>query len=247
MKIIFLLVTITTSIFVFAKEPSPKPSSEKEEIFDEYLQEVVASLCSPPETTIEYLDSEKPNGMMIIFNKMPSKSPYKVEYKRLKQFNPNEYQSAREQQFILNTTRKDNETSPFGIFLPRRDYLPGERVFWRIVAQDGKSQKKACCSPRPLRIKNQNGELLADVILVSANRPKTVYLIWFPERKKEFQLMFRCGDAKSTIQLPAGPADCTTFEPKEKEKTGGIASISILQGEESLLLDVPWGSELEKF
>lgn len=240
-----LFALLVLADFAFADIDTPRPSSAKQEIFNQYLKDVIVDFLKPSDPTIEYLESLNPRGITILFHGISP--PYKIEYRRLKQINPDEYLPAPEQEFVLNTVNGDGVARDCGIFLPYHDFLPGERVFWRFLTQDGQVLKTACCCPRPLYLKNKDNKLLAEAVLVSANRPTTVYTIWFPSRQKGFELEFKCGEKTSSIKVPAGGRTYTTFEPRERDTTGGFASISILQDEELTSLQVPWGSKLEKF
>lgn len=245
MKTVHPFVLLVLASVAFADVDTPKPSSAKQEIFDQYLKDVIVDFFQPPDPTIEYLENFNSRGITILFHEVSP--PYKLECRRLKQLNPDEYLPALEQEFTLNMAYRDIPTRDCGVFVSFYDFLPGERVFWRLLTQDGQVLKTACCCPRPLYLKNKNNELLAEAVLVSANRPTTVYTIWFPSRKKGFELVFKCGEKASRIKVPAGKSTYTTFEPTEPDTTGGFASINILQDEELISLQVPWGSKLEKF
>lgn len=245
--ILFFLIVLRAS--VFSEAPKREKYSGKDEIFEDYLKEVVYNYLNGPDPTLDYLEQlqgDQYAGMLVVVHDLPGEPPYRLETRRLKQFDPNRYHTAHDQQFTLNMMRQDGLKTPVGLPMFAKDYLPGERVFWRISSPDGKVLKRIGCCPRPMILRNSDNKILMEAVLLSANRPTTVYELFFPPREKDFDLIFHCGKSQK-ITIEAGGFDSTNFEPKIAGKTGGISTIEIISEGNSYRIDLPWGTELEKY
>lgn len=249
MKTILCLV-LMLSASAFTESVKKEKYSGKDEIFEDYLKEHIFSILNGPDPTVEYLVQLDANqqyaGMMVVVKDLPCPPPYRLETRRLKQFDPNRYLIAHDQQFVLNTMRQDGLQTPVALPMSAKSYLPGEWVFWKISTPEGKVLKRIGCCPRPLVLKDSEKKILMQVSLASANRPTTVYFLWFPPRTESFDLVFHCGKSQK-ITIEAGGFYSDNFEPKIEGKTGGISTIEILSGGESYRIDLPWGTELEKY
>lgn len=246
---ILLSLILMLSASGFTESVKREKYSGQTEVFEDYIKELIFNILDGPDPTVEYLVQLDANnhyaGMMVVIKDLPCPPPYRLETRRLKQFDPNRYHTAHDQQFILNTMRQDGLKTPVALPMALTTYLPGERVFWRISTPEGKILKTIGCAPLPLILRNSENKVLMEASLASANRPTTVYFLWFPPRKESFDLIFHCGKSQK-ITIDAGGFYSDTFEPKIEGKTGGISTIEILSGGESYRIDLPWGTELEK-
>ena len=210
---------------------------------DEYLGSIIHNLLGKKQdSSINFIDPQN-DSLVVVFNEIPGRPPYHIETRRLVQEDPNQYLPALEQEMILNEIRRDGLETNFGILMPRKDYLPGERVTWRISAQNREILKEVICCPNPVIIKNSSGDQIMEAALISVYRP-TTYALLFPARKENVDFIFTVGMKQSRGMIPAGDLKITTFEPVCEGVHGGISKIELHSNGESYYVELPWGNEI---
>lgn len=210
---------------------------------DEYLGLIIHNLLGKKQdSSINFIDPQN-GSLVVVFNEIPGEPPYRIETRRLVQEDPNQYLPALEQEMILNEVRSNGLETSFGILMPRQDYLPGERVTWRISAQNGEILKEAICCPNPVIVKNSSGDQIMEAALISVYKP-TTYALVFPPRKENVDFIFTVGMKQSRETIPAGDLKITTFEPVLEGAYGGVSKIELHSNGKSYHVELPWGNEV---
>lgn len=210
---------------------------------DEYLGPIIHNLLGKKQdSSINFIDSQN-GSLIVVFNEIPGGPPYRIVTRRLVQKDPNQYLPALEQEMILNEVRSNGLETSFGILMPRQDYLLGERVTWRISAQNGEILKEAICCPNPVIVKNSSGGQIMEAALISLYRP-TTYALVFPPRTENVDFIFTVGVKQSRGTIPAGDLKITTFEPVLEGVYGGVSKIELHSNGKSYHVELPWGNEV---
>lgn len=228
---------VTTDSCIIIEHQNPQRS---------YLEEIVAHVLGmEKDPSIEFMPAEQLQRAFsaLVFNEIPGTPPYFVETRRLLQENTEIYLPATESQEVLNCLAETKV--PFGVAMPTQEYLPGERVSWRICSSTGKILKEATCCPFPKIIRADSGECLMEAALLAIDSPdNTVYMLLFPSLK-EVEYIFTSGNRPlSKGIIPAGKLKCTTFSPAIKDISGGMSKIEILCEGHSYQIELPWGNQL---
>lgn len=211
-----------------------------------YLNEVIAHVLGKrQDPSIEFMSAEQlqQGFSALVFNEIPGSPPYCVKTRRLLQEDTEVYLPAIEPQGVLNGL--DGTKVPFGVAMPTQEYLPGERVSWRICSSDGKILKEATCCPCPKIIRDASGKCLMEAALLAIDSPEnTVYMLLFPAMK-EVEYIFTSGNRPpSKGIIHAGKLRYTTFSPAIKDMLGGMSKIEIHCEGQSYQMELPWGNKL---
>lgn len=244
--IIYFFLLMLGSLNAEEKTLVTKPNSSEKKI-PSYLKPIYRHLNGekqdPSISFTEIKDLQYGASLLVIFEKIPGKAPYRLDYKRLIQDDPNQYVQAIEQQAVLNGVTTESFTPNFGVLMPLKNYLPGERVTWRISSADGKVLKKFTCCPNPLVIKNLSGDLLLEAALISPQHP-TSYVLFFPPRTEDIEFIFTEGSEKTKGKILKGESRMIAFEPVHNSILGSISKIELISKNKHYCLELPYGEQI---
>ena len=181
----------------------------------------------------------------IKFHDIPGNPPYSLQQKRLIQSDPDRFISIPNpsSESILESK---NRSSPIGLMVSVRGYLPGEKVIIRLSAKD--AYREIVFYPRPLLMKEDNRRLLAKATLLNAEPGHTLYTldVCGIEKQEKYKLISRSGKEILSHNWQ-GPITCT-ISPEVVGQVKGVAK-TVLEFEDgtSYSMELPWGYELLEY
>jgi len=183
---------------------------------------------------------------LLTFREFPGKPPYSIHYRRLFQEDPNAFFPIPLEQTLLNAIHQKIENSPFSLALSPHEFLPGERVTWRLSGTDGTAFKEVTLCPRPMILKDESGKIILEAALLSINIPCLCYLIHIPSQDEIVEYISTSGEEIIKEILPLRHSVSINYMPEVKGVKGGVSQIEIrfLKDGSSYKMQFPWGTAL---
>lgn len=183
---------------------------------------------------------------LLTFKDFPGKPPYSMHFRRLLQEDPNAFLPRPLEQIFLNAMHNKNENIRFTVALFPHEFLPGERVTWRISGADGIAFKEATICPRPMIVKDKSGKIILEAALLSIHNSIFSYLIHIPAQDEVVEFISTSGEEVIKEILPLGQSANITYMPAVKGMESGVSQIEIrfLKDGSSYKMQCPWGTAL---
>lgn len=148
-------------------------------------------------------DSQEPlSCIFLTFKDFPGNPPYSVHSRRLLQEDPNAFLPRPLEQTLCNAIYSRNANIPFSIALFPHDFLPGERITWRLSGTDGTTFKEAIFCPRPMILKDKLGKIILEAALLSIHNSLCSYLLHFPAQDEVVEFISISGEETIKEILP---------------------------------------------
>ena len=166
--------------------------------------------------------------------------------RRLLQEDPNAFLPRPLEQTLCNAIRSKNANIPFSVALFPHEFLPGERVTWRLSGTDGTTFKEATFCPRPMILKDKSGKIILEAALLSIHDSIFSYLLHFPAQDEVVEFISTSGEEIIKEILPLSHSANMNYLPAVKGIEGGVSQIEIrfLKDGSSYKMEFPWGTAL---
>jgi hypothetical protein len=182
----------------------------------------------------------------ILFHDIPGNPPYSFQQKRLSQPLPDRYYSCQAGLSSDAILESKNCNMPTCLMVSARGYLPGEKLTIRLSTKD--AFREITFYPRPLLLKKETGEFLAQATLLCMQPGSTLYELDICGIGKQEKFKLTSHSGKEIISYNwQGPTTCS-ITPEVIGQMTGSANVTIhFENGAQYNVELPWGCELLKY
>ena len=205
-----------------------------------HIQKIDSPVASSP------YSQEILSCIFLTFKDFPGNPPYSLDSRRLLQENPNAFLPQLLEQTLCNAIHSKNANIPFSIALSPHDFLPGERITWRLSGTGGAVFKEATFYPRPMILKDKSNKTILEAALLSIHNSICSYLIHFPAQDEVVEFISTSGEEIIKEIFPLNNSANMNYLPAVKGTEGGISQIEVrfLKNGSYYNMEFPWGTAL---